>query len=144
MTRRPLKFYKLTKALIANKPFLKTIQRTKRLRDLQKIVLQASPEEIFLISDLIRAHLCNQQKLKISQKEYNEIERAKKLKHINSHFGPNAPVETLDKTRKAVLKTVPILRIFVCSVLKKNGHGIICNSTISGILESKASPNSKA
>ena len=117
MTPRPLKFNNLKKALTENKIFLKKIKKAKNNKELRTLISQAPAHQIFLMGSLIRAHLCPNQKIKICQKDFKHILKAKKLKHIKSHFGPSVRVEPLDQTRQAVLKSIPVLKIFVHSVI---------------------------
>ena len=117
MSSKPLRFLALRKATISEEKFIKKLHHSRDVKKTKSLILNATPFQIRVIDSIVKAHNCPKQRRKICQRSYRKIEKAKKLKYIRKHFSPDLKLESIDKTKKSLVKIIPLLRIFTSSVL---------------------------
>ena len=113
MSKRPLKHLALREQLLAQKSFIKKINRTKTPYRIKALINSASPEQVRMIQCLILAHFDQcQGPLPIPESSYDKLRRSKSFKFLSAAFSPKRTLNALHEARLLLLKIAPLIRIF--------------------------------
>ena len=113
---RPFRHMVLCRMIESEKQFLKQFNKTKENAQQRKLIKNASPRQIRLLSSLIYG-LYDTPDIRISDRAYKKIESVKKVKFFESNLSRKHSLRTISELRRLLLKVQKCLKVFTVNVL---------------------------
>ena len=107
----------LRQAIIADKDFLRALNKAKDNKQLRYLILQASPKSIRTLQNVISAHLDDSQSIPIDATTFRKLKASRKLNLLKKCFAPTKKLCPVEEARSQILKVISTVKSFVHNVV---------------------------